>query len=1279
MTVMQVSKSVAILMACTLLHAQRITQPLPVQNIDKLYAGSPGTSTFYYWIVARYPFGTSAPSIAVRVDNVAMLGAANRVYIKWDAMPTGAAYDVLKKTVNVTPSGACNCAISLSQFANSVIDVGQPLQSYVVDTPGITFPDGSIQDTAASGVTNILHDPGANGVVVRISVGTTIARTITGSVNIVVSNGDGVSGNPVISLSDNPIVPGQVVIGVSSNSSLTVPCVSGGLTCVPQLDVVSDHGVGHYEHIFSTAYGDAFSDSGGFAGRFARGTQASPIAVGNLDTIFSFAALGWDGTKFADAGGFFYHANEDWTTTAHGSYLNIDITPNGTTFAVDLISLDGLNRNVCVGYFCDQVIQGTTATLLVLDKKPTVGSTQIVIRSGSGQGVNDLTQWQSNSSAILASISNNGSYTGPTASFTSGQVTLGDAKIAASGFGIFTLPPNVNSNSVVPSLCPSGMVVNSIGSSGIIGCTVQQMNGPAGGDLSGFYASNLGALGQNLSGFARGPTVSKINGSPLGNTTPTSGSMLVGDGIAWQSKAISGDVTISSSGVITLANDGVVAGTYTKVTVDAKGRVTNGLVAAAIDLSNGVTGSGLIVLSGAPTLTRIALTDNVNQIILGTTNTYTVTMSVLTGSRILTLPDADSNTVQPSSCPATQFVNSIGSSGVLSCAAPAGGGGGGGTFTNITVLQGANGDTALTMLRATDSSPTGNFEDFRDNASSFSIWRVDVNGVLQAGVIPFSRITGFSLVAISPITFNSGNLSCPTCIIKAQSPLGIVTSLSPPCNPLIQTQCGAVIGIPSVTGSGSTVVLNTSPTIVTTLILINDKIGVTSSDGLIIQNRQAAASGAQQQSPRLHWIGQGWKTDATAASQTVDWIVEALPVQGAANPTVQLIFRSQVNAGGFTELFRLDSSGLVRAVYPAANPTLDLGVLALDAPSGSTATVLSFRNNGTQQAYITYGTAGGGIFYINAAGTTAEIRVGSNNTVNAAVRIGPTTGAIIMDTTTTWSLRGNVIHCSVANVTCGMNQLSVSGVLLDIIGTNVTEVMFRARQTNANQTGDLYQGTNAAASVLYRIGPLAVPISVSTTPGTTEPKPFSITGAGGGNTTITTTGVGGAAGDFTPTLGNGGTANSANTADTGGRGGDFLFVAGDGAAATATGTNVGGRGGNIDLSAGSGGSASGGSSNTAGAAGRVRVVVGNFAFVGGKGQHFETQAANNDYVGTATLLVGTVTVTFTTAYASAPVCLCQDTTSILSCNAVPTASNVVLTVTGGASDAVAYICVGNPN
>jgi hypothetical protein len=86
-------------------------------------------------------------------------------------------------------------------------------------------------------------------------------------------------------------------------------------------------------------------------------------------------------------------------------------------------------------------------------------------------------------------------------------------------------------------------------------------------------------------------------------------------------------------------------------------------------------------------------------------------------------------------------------------------------------------------------------------------------------------------------------------------------------------------------------------------------IGTTSTDGHVLANTTAAAAGAQQFSPRIHFTGQGWKTNATAASQTVDWILENQPIQGAANPTTNLVASYQVNGGGYTFGWAAKSTG----------------------------------------------------------------------------------------------------------------------------------------------------------------------------------------------------------------------------------------------------------------------------------------------------------------------------------------------------------------------------------
>jgi hypothetical protein len=77
-----------------------------------------------------------------------------------------------------------------------------------------------------------------------------------------------------------------------------------------------------------------------------------------------------------------------------------------------------------------------------------------------------------------------------------------------------------------------------------------------------------------------------------------------------------------------------------------------------------------------------------------------------------------------------------------------------------------------------------------------------------------------------------------------------------------------------------------------------EAMGVTSTPLMTLRNTTAAAAGAQQVSPSLVLEGRGWRTNATAQSQTVRFRQNVLPVQGAASPTATWRLQSEVNGDG---------------------------------------------------------------------------------------------------------------------------------------------------------------------------------------------------------------------------------------------------------------------------------------------------------------------------------------------------------------------------------------------
>jgi hypothetical protein len=87
-------------------------------------------------------------------------------------------------------------------------------------------------------------------------------------------------------------------------------------------------------------------------------------------------------------------------------------------------------------------------------------------------------------------------------------------------------------------------------------------------------------------------------------------------------------------------------------------------------------------------------------------------------------------------------------------------------------------------------------------------------------------------------------------------------------------------------------------------------IGNTPTDGLNLANVTAAAAGAQQYSTAIRFTGQGWKTNATAASQACDFRIYNQPVQGSSVPTLNALFDFSVNGAAFTTRFTFSSLGV---------------------------------------------------------------------------------------------------------------------------------------------------------------------------------------------------------------------------------------------------------------------------------------------------------------------------------------------------------------------------------
>jgi lysophospholipase L1-like esterase len=83
------------------------------------------------------------------------------------------------------------------------------------------------------------------------------------------------------------------------------------------------------------------------------------------------------------------------------------------------------------------------------------------------------------------------------------------------------------------------------------------------------------------------------------------------------------------------------------------------------------------------------------------------------------------------------------------------------------------------------------------------------------------------------------------------------------------------------------------------------------SSGIFLSSTTAATNGAQQMSPAIVMRGNGYGTTGSA-SQTVDWKMQVLPIQGTT-PSAQLVFSPSINGATYTSPINFTSGGMINA------------------------------------------------------------------------------------------------------------------------------------------------------------------------------------------------------------------------------------------------------------------------------------------------------------------------------------------------------------------------------
>lgn len=168
-----------------------------------------------------------------------------------------------------------------------------------------------------------------------------------------------------------------------------------------------------------------------------------------------------------------------------------------------------------------------------------------------------------------------------------------------------------------------------------------------------------------------------------------------------------------------------------------------------------------------------------------------------------------------------------------------------------------------------------------------------------------------------------------------------------------------------------------------------------------------------------------------------------------------------------------------------------------------------------------------------------------------------------------------------------MKRLLLSlAALLFVVGYAFAELQINPATGKLDKTGT----SRGGAGTLFVAG--QKPDDNALTNGRNATQSLIILGGEGGNTTISTTGVGGVGSGIHIQGGPGGLAPSAATSSTGGKGGTIHLLGGAGGQAKAAGANIGGDGGDLILEGGAVGIGTGGTSASNGRAGRVYILGG---------------------------------------------------------------------------------------
>ncbi|MFN8258859.1 MAG: hypothetical protein U0W24_24440 [Bacteroidales bacterium] len=377
-----------------------------------------------------------------------------------------------------------------------------------------------------------------------------------------VKNNDDADADPTNEIQDLQLV--NNVLKITNNSTATEIPLSQYIGVDTDEQTLSRNIIGNTVEI-SIIRGNSinFDLPSDFVSKANGGTFAGPIHATNFSGTGTLALL------------------QNLTVSGIGSVIfnsqgptNLNLPLSGTLATESFVSQSIISSNALpTGNIWIGI--GNVATAF-----PASGTGQVLIGNGTGLGSYPISGDATLSSTGILTLSPTGITPGTYFSTTvdsKGRVTFGSNPSTLAGFGITdALSKNLNSGNIIIGNASNQAAEVTMGGDATISSTGILSLANSGVVPNTYKSVTVDSKGRVTNGT--NPTTLAGYGITDGlSVNLNNGNFFIGNSLNIASQVImQGDASLSNTGFLTLANTSVVPGTYRSLTVDSKGRVTNG-------------------------------------------------------------------------------------------------------------------------------------------------------------------------------------------------------------------------------------------------------------------------------------------------------------------------------------------------------------------------------------------------------------------------------------------------------------------------------------------------------------------------------------------------------------------------------------------------------------------------------------------------------------------------------------------------------------------------------